>query len=173
MVGHIHEDIDARFSKVADKLRRNDAETLDDLVALLPSATVINYVYDVRTWIQDSICDLRKHTRPLHYKFRSNDAILETFFKGKYDSPWKKLEGGMLARDNNHKVEPLEGVPNFPKLTLMELAYKKYQATQIIGNVYLVTKLIILNFICGKISLSFGRNVRKMLLKDADIFWHN
>lgn len=67
MVGHIHEDIDARFSKVADKLRRNDAETLDDLVALLPSVTVINYVYDVRTWIQDSICDLRKHTRPLHY----------------------------------------------------------------------------------------------------------
>lgn len=83
MVGHTHEDIDARFSKVADKLRRNDAETLDDLAALLPSVTVINYVYDVRTWIQDSICDLRKHTRPLHYKFRSNDSILETFFKGK------------------------------------------------------------------------------------------
>lgn len=129
MVGHTHEDIDARFSKVADKLRRNDAETLDDLVALLPSVTVINYVYDVRTWIQDSICDLRIHTRPLHYKFRSNDAILETFFKGKYDSPWKKLEGGMLAPDNNHKVKLLEGVPNFPKLTLMELADKKYQAT--------------------------------------------
>lgn len=106
MVGHIHEDIDSRFSKVADKLRRNDAETLDDLVALLPSVTVINYVYDVRTWIQDSICDLRKHTRPLHYKFRSNDAILETFFKGKYDSLGRNLREecwhGTTITKSNH-----------------------------------------------------------------------
>lgn len=125
MVGHTHEDIDACFSKLADKLRRNDAETLDDLIALLPSVTVINYVYDVRTWIQDSICDLRKHTRPLHYKFRSNDAIVETFYKGKYDSPWKKLEGGILARDNNHKIRTIRGSPKLSQINFDGIGLQK------------------------------------------------
>ncbi|XP_061193023.1 uncharacterized protein LOC133201246 [Saccostrea echinata] len=111
MVGHTHEDIDACFSKVADKLRRNDAETLDDLIELLPNVKVINFIYDFRTWIQNSICDLRKHTRPLHFKFRSNESLVETFYKGKYDSPWKKLEGGIMARNNQQKIISIRGSP--------------------------------------------------------------
>lgn len=67
MVGHTHEDIDACFSKVSDILRRNDAETLDDLVNFLPKVTNIKYVFDVRSWIEDNIRDVRKHTPPLHY----------------------------------------------------------------------------------------------------------
>lgn len=171
MVGHTHEDIDACFSKVADKLRRNDAETLDDLIALLPSVTVINYVYDVRTWIQDSICDLRKHTRPLHYKLRSNDAIVETFYKGKYDSPWKKLEGGILARDNNHKIRTIRGSPKLSQINFDGIGLQKI-SSHLNHWKCLFSDQIDLG---GKISLSFGRNVRKMPLKDADNFWqtHN
>lgn len=61
MVGNIHEQIDACFSKVSDILRRNDAETLDDLVNLLPNVMNIKYVFDVRSWLEDNILDVRKH----------------------------------------------------------------------------------------------------------------
>jgi hypothetical protein len=110
MVGHTHEDIDACFSKVADKLRRNDAETLD-LIELLPNVNVINFIYDFRTWIYNNICDLRKHTRPLHFKFRCNESTVETFYKGKYDSSWKKLEGGVMVRNNQQKIVSIRGSP--------------------------------------------------------------
>lgn len=51
MVGYIYEDIDVCFSKVVDKLWRNDVEMFDDFVVLLLSVIVINYVYDVWIWI--------------------------------------------------------------------------------------------------------------------------
>lgn len=51
MVGYIYEDIDVCFSKVVDKLWRNDVEMFNDFVVLLLSVIVINYVYDVWIWI--------------------------------------------------------------------------------------------------------------------------
>lgn len=80
IVRYTHKDMDLCFSKVVDKLRKNDPETLDDdFVALQPSVSIINYVYDVRIWIYDP----PKYTRPLHFKFRSNDSIVATFYKRK------------------------------------------------------------------------------------------
>lgn len=62
IVRYTHKDMDLCFSKVVDKLRKNDPETLDDdFVALQPSVSIINYVYDVRIWIYDP----PKHMRPV------------------------------------------------------------------------------------------------------------
>lgn len=42
IVRYTHKDMDLCFSKVVDKLRKNDAETLDDdFVALQPSVSII------------------------------------------------------------------------------------------------------------------------------------
>lgn len=103
MVGHTHEIIDACFSKVSDILRRNDAETLDDLVNLLPNITNIKYVFDVRSWFEDNILDVWKHTQPLHYKFKNSGHVVEAYYKGKHDSAWKYLVGGLLVRNQHQK----------------------------------------------------------------------
>lgn len=111
MLAHTHEDIDACFRKVSDIPRRNDAETLDDLVNLLPNVTGIKYVFDVRSWIEDNIRDVRKHTQPLHYKFKNSGHVVEAFYKGKHDSAWKNLDGGLLVRNqhlNSHLLILME-----------------------------------------------------------------
>ena len=49
-VGHTHEDIDAAFSKVAEKLRKQEAETLHGLMSLLPNAKQTSGLYDIKNW---------------------------------------------------------------------------------------------------------------------------
>ena len=44
-VGHTHEDIDAAFHGVAEKFRRNDVETMSDLLSLLPETREIKGGY--------------------------------------------------------------------------------------------------------------------------------
>ncbi|XP_063438737.1 uncharacterized protein LOC134719703 [Mytilus trossulus] len=68
-VGHTHEDVDAAFSRIAETLRRNDAETMPRLKEMLPNVKDIEAIYDIRSWITSSLNDIRKHTKPLHYKF--------------------------------------------------------------------------------------------------------
>ena len=51
LVGHTHEDVGARFSKIAEKLRKNEAETLPQLAALLPSVTELNHMLDIKAWL--------------------------------------------------------------------------------------------------------------------------
>lgn len=79
MLAHTHEDIDACFRKVSDIPRRNDAETLDDLVNLLPNVTGIKYVFDVRSWLDGNIRDVRKQTQHLQYRFKNNGLVVEAY----------------------------------------------------------------------------------------------
>lgn len=125
MVGHTHEDIDACFSKVSDILRRNDAETLDDLVNLLPNVTNIKYVFDVRSWIEDNIRDVRKHTQPLHYKFKNSGHVVEAFYKGKHDSAWKNLDGGLLVRNQHQTIVKIRGSPKLSSINFDGIGLEK------------------------------------------------
>lgn len=79
MLAHTHEDSDACFRKVSDIPRRNDAETLDDLVNLLPNVTGIKYVFDVRSWLDGNIRDVRKQTQHLQYRFKNNGLVVEAY----------------------------------------------------------------------------------------------
>lgn len=102
MLSHTHEDIDACFRKVSDIPRRNDAETLDDLVNLLPNVTGIKYVFDVRSWLDGNIRDVRKQTQHLHYRFKNSGHVVEAYYKGKHVSAWRNLDGRLFRR-NQHK----------------------------------------------------------------------
>lgn len=125
MVGHTHEDIDACFSKVSDILRRNDAETLDDLVNLLPK---VKYVFDVRSWLEDNIHDVRKHTPPLHCKFKNSGHVVEAYYKGKHDSAWKYLEGGLLVRNQYQKIIKIRGSPKLSSINFDGIGLEKIES---------------------------------------------
>lgn len=47
-MGHTHEDIDAAFSRVSEKLRKTEAETLVGLIDLLPNSKQTGGLYDIK-----------------------------------------------------------------------------------------------------------------------------
>lgn len=63
--------------------------------------------------MQNSMCDLRKFTRPLPYKITNNDSIVKTFYIRMGDSPTcnKKSEGGKEAWFKRRKIRSLRGIP--------------------------------------------------------------
>ncbi len=87
-VGHTHEDIDAAFSRIAERLRQNEAETLHDLLHKLPEVTEIRGgMHDISGWMKPYIVDIRKHTRPLHYKFARVEGQVSVLYKGQQHQP--------------------------------------------------------------------------------------
>lgn len=116
-VGHTHEDIDAKFSRIAEELRQHHAETLPKMKTLIPNCKEISFIYDVKGWLENRIVDVRKHTTPLHYKFVSDDqATVTVYYKHRFCLPWRVLPGGcMFVQDIHGKVH----LPtNSPTLTL-------------------------------------------------------
>lgn len=107
-VGHTHEDVDAAFSRIAETLRRNDAETMPRLKEMLPNVKDIEAIYDIRSWITSSLNDIRKHTKPLHYKFIRDLAThnVKMQYKAFQDSEWKTEHG---------IIQLISGKPNLPK----------------------------------------------------------
>ncbi|XP_053405149.1 uncharacterized protein LOC128558899 [Mercenaria mercenaria] len=57
-VGHTHEDVDAAFSHVAERLRKTDVEILQDLFDLLPSSEAIDIMFDIKSWLSPEIKEL-------------------------------------------------------------------------------------------------------------------
>ena len=91
-VGHTHEDIDAAFHRIADSLRTTDAETLTELLGILPNVQEIHtlVMYDFRSWLEPCINLIQHHTKPLHYRFKKNHSgNLLVHYKGNHDRPWK------------------------------------------------------------------------------------
>ncbi|XP_053388934.1 uncharacterized protein LOC128546019 [Mercenaria mercenaria] len=96
-VGHTHEDVDAALSKISEKLRTTDAETLDDLIALLPKPEEILHMFDVKNWLAPQIADIEKHSEPLHFKFVKKNEEVQVYFKGQNIDPWCELNGNILT----------------------------------------------------------------------------
>jgi len=109
-VGHTHEDVDAKFSEIADKLRQNHAETIPKLIALLPNCTQITSIYNVRDWLENCLVDVRKHTKPLHFKFVMVDKV-KVFYKGSVEKKWKILAGGSMFLNRDQNVSLPSGTP--------------------------------------------------------------
>ena len=64
-VGHTHEDVDAAFSKVADKLRKTDVEVLQDLIDVI-DGEVLDSIFDVKSWLAPEIkTSWHQHTSSL------------------------------------------------------------------------------------------------------------
>ena len=118
-VGHTHEDVDAAFSKIADTLRRSDAETIPELQKLLPNVEEVIWQYDIREWLLSNINDIRKHTKPLHYKFvrdPNNDKV-QFSYRENQNNPWKNVESGILKRNKKNMVQLPTNVPKLVEPT--------------------------------------------------------
>ena len=98
-VGHTHEDIDAKFSKIADKLRQHHAETLPLLMNLVENCEEIHHVHDVKSWFEKNIVDVKQHTKPLHYKFSNSNGEVSVCYKSANGKPWQQLHGGSLFKE--------------------------------------------------------------------------
>ena len=106
-MGHTHEDVDAGFSKISQKLRTNDCETLDELEKLLPNSNHLTHMFDVKAWLDGHLVDIQKHTQPLHFKFTKDEKNIQTWYKGTQDQPWKRMPTSLFKTDN--------GKPSLPK----------------------------------------------------------
>lgn len=90
-VGHTHEDVDACFSKIAEKLKRNDAETIPELKQHLPNVTELDHMLDIRSWLLPSLAVVKKHTVPHHFRFLIKDAKVVGEFKFQQQSAWEQI----------------------------------------------------------------------------------
>lgn len=76
--------------------------------------------------MQNKMCDLRKFTRPLYYKLRNNDSIVETFYIGMGDSPNKKPEGGKKAWFKRRKTRSIRGIPKLSPFIFNDIVKKNF-----------------------------------------------
>ncbi|KAK3087076.1 hypothetical protein FSP39_001333 [Pinctada imbricata] len=98
-VGYTHEDIDAAFSRISEKLRKTDAETLPRLQSVVGGAQRLGGLYDMKTWLAQWINDIEHHSKPLHYKF-SRDHLSKVIAKYRSLStkPWKQGDESILNK---------------------------------------------------------------------------
>lgn len=85
-------------------------------------STLFNY--DIQTLMQNNMCDLRKFTRPLYYKLRNTDLIVETFYIEMGESPNKKPEGGEKAWFKRRKIRSIRGIPKFSPFIFNDIVLK-------------------------------------------------
>ena len=107
-VGHTHEDVDAAFSRISEKLRKTDVPTLDDLISILPRSEALSNVYDVKTWLNSHVNDPEFHTKAHHYKWESNSQGVFLYFKGNMDDPWETSKDTFLLSGPRGKPKPLK-----------------------------------------------------------------
>ncbi|CAG2226484.1 unnamed protein product [Mytilus edulis] len=101
------------FSKIVDSLRRNDAEKIPELLDLLPNPSNLIWQYDIRNWLQPFIADVRKHIKPLHYRFTMDEVSnkIKLCYKSNHAGPWKISTSGMFMFNDKGEVELPKGVP--------------------------------------------------------------
>ena len=133
-VGHTHEDIDAAFSRIAERLRKSEAETLPELLNIVPHAEEITGgMFNITGWMAPFIVDIRKHTKPLHYKFIKVGNKTSILYKGNQDSKWKELPNSLFNKTGSGVTTLPTGAPklltpNFEKINFdrMETASRQW-----------------------------------------------
>jgi hypothetical protein len=78
-------------------LHKKDAETLEELLALLPRTGLLTDMMNVKGWLAPAVNEVCGVSRPLHYKFTKSDQEVKTFYKGQHDHPWTQLSGNFLS----------------------------------------------------------------------------
>lgn len=113
-VGHTHEDIDARFSLVARQIYRKDTETLEDLLQILDHPSIVDTIFDVKTWLILNMPNfISGVSEPLHFKFERVDNQVVSFYKGSQNLEWEIAENRFL--ESVPKLKPKVIKPDFSK----------------------------------------------------------
>ncbi|KAH3817701.1 hypothetical protein DPMN_119256 [Dreissena polymorpha] len=137
IVGHTHEDIDAKFNEVSRLLNTKDAEYFDDFVKVLKNAERITLLFDVKSWIDGELNKVDHVTQQLHFKFVSVDGGVKVFYKGIQSQPWSALNWNFLNIAPSGKPGILK--PNFSKIEIdknvkqieaLKLIFKKQDSRQ-------------------------------------------
>ncbi|MES9882940.1 MAG: hypothetical protein ABW185_18890 [Sedimenticola sp.] len=113
--------MDAAFSRIAEKLRRNDAETIPEILDLLPNPGLVETMFDVREWLSPMINVVQKHTQPLHFKIQRTGSDIKAYYKGQQDKPWELMDNTFMdvtpAQNSKPKlVKPTVESINFERL---------------------------------------------------------
>ncbi|CAC5375163.1 unnamed protein product [Mytilus coruscus] len=117
VVGHTHEDIDAAFSKISEKLRTKDVETLPTLLKIIPDVSEIKFLYNIRDWLIPVISNFKQHTDPLHYRFKGETQtdVVNIYQKKTQDKPWVQLTFGAFLVPILPKGVPKLVQPSFER----------------------------------------------------------
>ena len=111
-VGHTHEDVDAGFSQIAKTLRQQDVETLNELIEMLPNGQELEFMFDVKSWLEPHLVEPKKHTQPLHFRFQSvGDNDVTVHHKRLFNHPWQDYESGFFKSYINGKKYLPSGTP--------------------------------------------------------------
>ena len=124
MVGHTHEDVDAHFSHIAAALRKTDVETKEDLLKLLPNSQEVTHMFNVKSWMENYINPLKKHTQPLHFKVAKIDEGVKISYKGKVNQRWKVLKESFFKKQRDTVIIP-KGQPGFVKEDYSKLDFER------------------------------------------------
>jgi hypothetical protein len=111
IVGHIHEDIDQRFSTISSTLKRQDIHSLKELLSIIklkPPRTepfvVAEHLEHIRDWksfITPYLCqdELIGTSQPRHFRFYKDGGIPRVQSKMYARTPWWELEVGHACLD--------------------------------------------------------------------------
>ncbi|XP_061170326.1 uncharacterized protein LOC133179637 [Saccostrea echinata] len=89
-VGHTHEDINAAFSHLAMRLRRCETETMPKLLNILNGAKQSRGLFDIKSWLQPHLREIKHHSQPLLFKFSRNETQKITMqYRTNSNRTWK------------------------------------------------------------------------------------
>ncbi|KAH3802716.1 hypothetical protein DPMN_156396 [Dreissena polymorpha] len=89
--------MDASFEQIADKLRKTDAEILDDLLKICPKSQMLTNIFNVKDWLSDALqVKVLEISEPLHYRFLRVDNSIKVSYKGSHKSSWTDFESTIL-----------------------------------------------------------------------------
>ncbi|KAK3108210.1 hypothetical protein FSP39_003259 [Pinctada imbricata] len=95
-VGHTHEDIDAAFSQISEKLRRQDVITLPGILEMLGRGRLVKGMFDIKSWLLPLINEIGGHSKPLHFRFAEDEAGVKMMYRADSSKPWSKCYENML-----------------------------------------------------------------------------
>jgi hypothetical protein len=119
-VGHTHEDVDAGFSRIGEFLRRNDAETVEDLLNTIPNSELLNNMFDIKSWLEPHLNLVSKHTAQHHFKFSKQSGKVIVEYKLHQAEEWSKQETTYLFK------KP-DGKPKILKADVTKLDFERLQ----------------------------------------------
>ena len=126
MVGHTHEDIDAMFSRLSERLRIGMTFTFPHLMdtfrqctSASPTPFLLTQVPDFKSFVDGNICDgqdmLVGHSKPLQFRFYMQGEIPVMQYKIHPKSlEWLPKEGGIELWNKDSEGKPMLpiGSPN-------------------------------------------------------------
>ena len=84
----------------SDNLRVTKAETLSDLITLLPNVQEMHVrgLFDIQFLLEPHIKRVEHHTKTLYFKFcASSNDMIKVLYKANHDQPWKQLDNNILS----------------------------------------------------------------------------